>query len=161
MPSSPYARYVGSNDAVDVLRTSFDDFRKAVPTFTAAIWAQPYAPGKWTARQIMVHLAQWEMIFGMRVRFGLGVPDYLVQPIEQDDLMREGDVVDGPTAWGAFEGARGMNLAFARSLSAADRRHAVKHPEYGEIDVEFMLVTLAGHAVHHYRQLAALSAGAR
>jgi len=161
MPSSPYARYVGSLDAVGVLRTSLDDYRTVVPRLTAAEWATPYAPGKWTARQIMVHVAQWEMIFGMRVRLGLGVAGYMVQPIERDDLMREGDVVDGPTAWAAFEGARRMNLAFAQSLSDADRRRRVKHPEHGEIDVEYMLVTLAGHAVHHYLQLAALSAAAR
>ncbi|HUL74903.1 MAG TPA: DinB family protein [Vicinamibacterales bacterium] len=160
MPTSPYARYVGSLDAVDVLRTSFDGYRTVVPGLSAATWATPYAPGKWTARQIMVHVAQWEMILGMRVRFGLGVAGYTVQPIEQDDLMREGDVVDGPTAWGAFEGARRMNLAFAQSLSDADRRRTVTHPEFGEIDVEYMLVTLAGHGVHHYLQLASLSGAA-
>jgi len=156
---SPYAKYVGSLDAVDVLRTSLDDYRHVVPRLTAAMWALPWAPDKWTARQVMVHVAQWEMIFGIRLRCAVAAPEYSVQLIDQDEIMRlEGDVVDGPTAWAAFEGARRMNLSFAQSLSAADRRRTFKHPEHGEIDVEYVLVMLAGHGVHHYRQLAALSA---
>ena len=71
-------------------------------------------------------------------------------------MRLEGNVVDGPTAWAAFEGTRRMNLAFARSLTPADRRRTFKHPEHGEIDVEYLLVTLAGHGVHHFRQIAPL-----
>jgi len=158
MPS-PYAHYVGALDPVHVLRTSFDEYRHLIPRLSAPVWAQPWAPDKWTARQIMVHVAQWEMILGIRLRCGVAAPDYVVQPIDQDEIMRlEGDVVDGPTAWSAFEGTRRMNLAFAESLSSADRRRTFAHPEHGGIDVEYVLVTLAGHGVHHLRQLTSLSA---
>jgi hypothetical protein len=106
----------------------------------------------------MVHVAQWEMILGVRLRYGVAAPDYVVQPMDQDEIMRlEGDVIDGPTAWSAFEGNRRMNLAFALSLSSADRKRKFAHPEHGEIDVDYVLVTLAGHAVHHFRQLAPLA----
>jgi hypothetical protein len=61
--------------------------------------------------------------------------------------------VDGPTAFAAFEGVRRMNLALAASLSPAQRATIVMHPERGEIDVNDLLVTLAGHGVHHLKQL--------
>lgn len=160
--ASPYAQYVGALDAVDVLRSSFDEYLHVIPRLTPAAWEQPWAPGKWTARQIMVHVAQWEMIFSIRVRCGVAAPEYTVQPMDQDELMRrEGDVVDGPTAWAAFSGARRMNLAFAETLSRADRQRVIKHPEIGNIDVDYLLVTLAGHGVHHLRQLAPMAANAR
>jgi len=155
--ASPYAQYVGDLDPVDVLRTSFDDYLHLISRLNNA-WAQPWAPGKWTARQVMVHVAQWEMILGVRLRYGVAAPDYVVQPMDQDEIMRlEGDVIDGPTAWAAFDGNRRMNLAFALSLSSADRKRKFVHPEHGEIDVDYVLVTLAGHAVHHFRQLAPLA----
>jgi len=158
MPSpSPYAAEIGALDPVAVLRTSLDDYHARMPRLDAALWRRPWAPGKWTVAQIMVHVAQWEMIFGIRVRCGVAAPNYQVQPMDQDEIMRlEGDIVSGPTAFDAFEGMRRMNIQFAESLSAADRRKEIRHPESGEIDVEHLLVTMAGHGVHHFRQIASL-----
>ena len=65
----------------------------------------------------------------------------------------ESKAVDGPMAATAFDAVRRMNLAFAESLSADARRRPVTHPERGQIDVNDLLVTLAGHAVHHLKQL--------
>jgi hypothetical protein len=153
MPS-PYAAQVGERDPVDVLRTSLEDYRQVVGRMSPESWLRPWAPGKWTAAQIMVHVAQWEMILGIRLRCGVAAPGYIVQPIDQDEIMRrEGDIVDGVTAFAAFEGARRMNLAFAQSLSAADRQRQFRHPEQGAIDTECLLVTMAGHAVHHWKQI--------
>ena len=151
---SPYAQHVGDRDPVDVLRTSLAGYHDVIRCLTASTWQRPWAPEKWTAEQIMVHVAQWEMILGIRLRCGVAAPDYVVQPIDQDEIMRrEGGVVDGQTAYAAFDGSRRMNLAFAESLTTADRRQRFRHPEQGELDVEYLLVTLAGHAEHHLRQI--------
>jgi hypothetical protein len=104
-------------------------------------------------------VTQWEMILGVRLRCGLAVPDYAVQPVDQDDLMRaEGLAVDGPTALGAFQAVRRMNIALASALSPEQRRTPIRHPERGQIDVEDVLVTLAGHGVHHLKQLQGMTA---
>ena len=152
MPT-PYAEHVGSHDPIDVLRSSLDDYRALMHRFSADTWARAWAEGKWTARQVMVHVSQWEMIFGTRVRSGLGLPGYVVQMMEQDNLMGEANVVDGPTAFAAFDGMRRMNLALAQSLTPAERTRTFQHPERGTIDVNDVLVTLAGHGVHHFKQL--------
>lgn len=153
----PYAEHVGDQDPVAVLRLSFDDYHARIPRLSAADWRRPWRPGKWTVAQIMVHVTQWEMILGIRVRCGVGAPHYEVQPMDQDELMRlEGDIVSGPTAFEAFEGVRRMNIAYAESLSPEDRRKRVRHPERGEIDVEHLLVTMAGHGVHHFKQIASI-----
>jgi hypothetical protein len=153
----PYAEHVGALDPIAVLRTSFDDYHAMIPRLGPAEWRRPWAPGKWTVAQVIVHVTQWEMIMGLRVRCGVAAPHYEVQPFDQDELMRrEGDIVDGQTAFEAFEGIRRMNIQFAESLSAEDRRKRVRHPERGDIDVEQLLVTLAGHGVHHFKQLASI-----
>jgi uncharacterized damage-inducible protein DinB len=151
--ATPYAQYVGDRDPVDVLRESFDAYRELRQRITPEMWEQPIAPGKWTIRQVLVHVVQWEMIFGLRLRFALASPDYVIQPFEQDPLMMEAAVVDGPTALAALEAVRRMTLTFAESLTPEQRRQKTQHAERGEIDVQDILVTLAGHGVHHLRQI--------
>lgn len=152
MPT-PYGEYVAGRDPLDVLRESLEAYRSLGARLTAELWEQPVAPGKWTVRQVLVHVVQWEMILGLRLRFALASPDYVIQPFEQDPLMGEADVVDGPTALAAFEAVRKMTMAFASSLTPAQRQQRTVHAERGAIDVEDVLTTLAGHAVHHLRQV--------
>lgn len=153
MPT-PYETHVGGRNPVDVLRESYDEYRSLMPKFTSTQWSMPWQPGRWTAQQIMVHAMQWEMIMGVRLRLAVGVPRYEVQPADQDALMGTEDrAVDGPTAWAAFDGMRRANIAFAAALSAEQRMKKVRHPERGEIDVEDILITIAGHGVHHLKQL--------
>ncbi len=152
--STPYEQHVGGRNPVDVLRESFDEYRVLMPKFTSTQWSLPWQPGKWTAQQIMVHVMQWEMIMGVRLRLAVGVTNYMIQPADQDALMGTEDrVVDGATAYVAFEGMRRANVAFAAALSADQRTKAVRHPERGTIDVEDIIITIAGHGVHHLKQL--------
>ena len=153
MPT-PYADQLDGADPVEVLTSSLESYRALAPLITPAIWDRPWAPGKWTVQQTMLHVAQWEMIFGVRVRCALGIPDFMVQPLEQDQLMvAEQQAVDGPTALTAFTALRAMNIALASSLSPERRRTPCRHPERGVIAVEDLIVTLAGHPVHHLKQI--------
>ena len=156
MPT-PYASYVESRDPVDMLRVSLDEYRTVSARLTPALWTRPTAPGKWTVHQVVVHVAQWELIWAVRLRSALAQPGYVVQPIEQDDLMFETDAVDGPTALAAFDAVRRMTLALAASLPPATREREVRHLALGMIRVEDMLVTMAGHGIHHLRQLQAVT----
>jgi hypothetical protein len=152
MPT-PYAEHVAGRNPVDVLRDSQAEYRAVVSKFDSTKWALPWQPGKWTAQQIMVHVMQWEMILGVRLRLAVGVPDYTVQPADQDHLMGTEDrAIDGPAAFATFDAMRRANLLFAEALSAEQRAKKVNHPERGVIDVEDILTTLAGHAVHHLKQ---------
>ena len=158
MSTTPYAQYVGDRDPLVVLRDSFDEYRALGGVMTSARWETPVAPGKWTGRQVMVHVVQWEMIFGLRLRFALASPTYVIQPFDQDELMSEADAVDGPTALTAFEAVRRMTLDFVASLTPEQRQARAVHAERGDIDIEDILTTLAGHGVHHLRQLQSLAA---
>jgi uncharacterized damage-inducible protein DinB len=151
--ATPYAQYVGDRDPIDVLRESFDAYRELSGRIALDLWDRPIAPGKWTIRQVLVHVVQWEMILGLRLRFALASPDYVIQPFEQDPLMTEAAVVDGQTALAAFEAVRRMTMTFAASLTPEQRRQRTQHAERGEIDVQDILVTLAGHGVHHLTQI--------
>ncbi len=155
MPT-PYAHHVGDRDPVLVLQESWREATHLASSISPDRWPRALAPGKWTLHQIVLHLAQWEMIMGLRLRCAVAFPPFTIQPHDQDPLMREASAVDGPTAFRAFLAVREMTLPFARSLSPAERATVVQHPERGAIDVEDVLTTLAGHGVHHLQQVRAL-----
>lgn len=151
---TPYADYVKGQDPLAVLRSTLDGYREVFARNGAAEWAKPWAPGKWTAHEVIVHVAQWELIFSTRIRMALAVPGYVVQPMEQDDLLKiEAPGVDAPTAASAFEAVRRMNIGLVGALTPAQRAAKISHPERGIIDIEDLIVTLAGHGAHHLGQL--------
>ena len=83
MPT-PYAQYVGDHDPVDVLERSLAEYRGVVSRLTPARWAEPWAPGKWTIGQIFLHVTQWEMIFGVRLRCAVSTPG---SPIVERNML--------------------------------------------------------------------------
>jgi hypothetical protein len=149
----PYAQYVGDRDAVELLVSTLEDYRAAVGRLSEARWNEPWAAGKWTPRQVLIHVAQWEMIFGYRLACAVSMPGFTIQGADQDALMVRTAGIDGPAAFAAFEGARRMNVGLIRSLSAADRAAVARHPEYGALTADDLIVQMAGHAIHHVRQI--------
>jgi hypothetical protein len=156
--STPYARYVGDRDPVGLLTSTLEEYRAATARLNDASWNQPWQAGKWSPRQILVHVAQWEMIFGIRLLCGVSMPGFAIQPVEQDKLMDRTGRIDGPTAFAAFEGARRMNIGVIGTLSAADRGIGIAHPEYGAITANDVIVQMAGHGIHHLAQIQSATA---
>jgi hypothetical protein len=151
---TPYASYVTGTDPLEVLRSTLMGYQRVFERNTAEDWGTPRAPGKWTPQQIMVHVTQWELIFSTRVRTALAMPDYVVQAMEHEDILNiEAPLVDAPTAASAFEALRRMNIALVSGLTPAQRATNITHPERGVIDIEDLIVTLAGHGAHHLTQL--------
>lgn len=159
MSNNPYGKYV---EGVDLL-ASLDETSKRLELlmrgWTPEMFERSYAPGKWTARQLLTHLVHAEMVFSERVRFALTTPGYVVVPFDQDDWMKQESTVDAASAYAAYLGLRRMNLAFFRSLTPAQRAHRFQHPERGEIDVDWMITALAGHERHHLPQFETIAAG--
>ena len=108
-------RFAGRRNPVDVLRESQAEYQTVASKFGSAEWSKPWQPGKWTAQQIMVHVMQWEMIMGVRLRLAVGTPDYTVQPADQDYLMGTEDrAIDGPVALATFNAVRKAKPAAAK-----------------------------------------------
>ncbi len=150
---TPYASYVTGHDPLDVLRSTLEGYCRVFSRYSDADWASAWAPGKWTAHQVIVHVTEWELIFSTRLRMALAVPDYVVQPMEQDGILNiEAAAVEARTAAAAFEAMRRMNIALVGALTPAQRAAQITHPERGVIDIEDLIVTLAGHAAHHLDQ---------
>jgi uncharacterized damage-inducible protein DinB len=160
MSNNPYGKYVEGMDLLASLEEISKRIESLLRGWTPEMYERSYAPGKWTARQLLTHLVHVELVFTERIRFALTTPGYVVVPFEQDDWMKMETTVSGATAYAAYLALRRMNLEFFRSLTPAQRGHRFQHPERGEIDVNWILTALAGHERHHLPQLETIAAGA-
>ena len=173
-PQTPYTKDLGDREPIAAMRGSADRYRQLLAGWTPAQFERACAPGKWTARQIMIHLAQTELALGNRARMALATPNYAAQAFNQDDWMaiesgrsggsggsglpteaRSAKVggLSGAEALDAFLALVTMNRAFFDGLSPAERATTLSHPEYGALTVDWILHQLAGHQIHHLAQL--------
>ncbi len=116
-----------------------------------------HAPGKWTARQVLAHLAQLEMNVAIRMRFALAQDGYQMQSFDQDDWMRAETPPPALVSLEAYTALRAMNVALLRSLSAEQRARTAGHPEWGSVSVEWLAAWCAGHELNHLPQFEAVA----
>jgi len=175
-PQTPYTKDLGDREPIAAIGASADRYRQLASSWTPVQFERTYAPGKWTARQILIHLAQAELALGTRARMALTTPNYSAQSFDQDAWMsiesggpsesglpaeaRSAKVggLSGAAALDAFLALVAMNRAFFEALSPADRATAFSHPEYGALTVDWIIHQMAGHQIHHLAQLEEISA---
>ena len=158
MADNPYAKYVEGVDVLASLEETPRRLQTLVGGWPRDAFERSYAPGKWTARQILAHLAQIEIVFANRLRFGLTVPDYVVQPFDQDQWMAVDGGMDAESALAAYLAVRRVNVGLCRRLTRAQRTRPFTHPERGAIDIDWFMAMFAGHERHHLAQLEAIAA---
>jgi hypothetical protein len=153
MRNNPYGSDLGSKDPLKALAETPRKIRSILGKWTPRQWERTYAPGKWSARRIVIHLAQTELALTTRARFAASQDGYVAQPFEQDTWLVLDDHADGPTALDAYTALRRLNLAMFKGLTPAQRGRAFTHPEFGELTPGWVVSQLAGHDIHHLKQL--------
>ena len=119
----------------------------------AELDAKP-APGKWSAREIVHHLADSEMIAAVRLRLLLAEERAVIQPYDQEEFARKLHY-DRPIATSllAFQTARSSTGDLLDRMSDADWSKQGTHPEHPTYGVERWLEVYAGHAHNHAEQI--------
>jgi hypothetical protein len=152
-PTTPYTEDLGSREPVEAMRETVDRIRALVGQWPSARFERSYGPGKWTARQILVHLAQTELALGNRARMSLSTPGYVAQPFDQDLWIGRDESLGGRDALEALVAMSKMNRTMFGSLTESDRAISLTHPEYGTLTVDWIIHQMAGHQIHHLKQL--------
>jgi hypothetical protein len=156
---NPYGSALGDRDAVTALGATPAQLRALAERMTPEQYGRSYAPGKWTAAQLFLHLAQTELAFCVRLRMALTTAAYVVQPFDQDAWMQREPLVGGREAFDAYFSLRQFNLPLYRSLTAEDLARVFQHPERGEMHVAWILELLAGHELHHLAHIETVVTG--
>ena len=150
---NPYQDDLGTHDPLAVLPASPGAVRALVAQHGPSAYAVASGPGKWTVAQILVHLAQVDMAYGLRARMAITTPGYQVQPFDQDRWMNIEPDMPGEEALATWEAFRRFNVAFFRGLNDAQWDTPFEHPERGSMTVRIIADLMAGHDLHHLEQL--------
>lgn len=154
---NPYASFLDNRDPVSVIASTSHELARIVNSLPAdRVTASP-APGKWSVRDILAHLADTEIVFAYRLRQALAENHHVIQPFDQDVWSKRYGSIGAAMAVGLFAYVREWNLTLIRSMSAADLARPVTHPERGTMTVQTIVETMGGHDINHLRQLEAIA----
>ena len=120
----------------------------------AQLDARP-APGKWTAREVVHHLADSEMTAASRLRLLVATDHPQILGYDQDQFARK-LFHDRPIAASldAFKAARRTTAEILERMSDADwARAAGTHTEHGPYTADLWLEIYAAHAHAHAEQI--------
>jgi hypothetical protein len=153
MAPNPYGAPLGDRDPLDALADTPARIQALVQGWSDAQFERSYAAGKWSARLILIHLAQTELALTARARYALSEDGYNAQSFSQDDWMPLDSALSARAALDAYTSLREMNLGMWRGLTADQRARTFTHPEFGTLNVWWIAAQMAGHDIHHCRQL--------
>jgi len=112
------------------------------------------APNKWTAREVVHHLADSEMTAAIRLRLLIATPSPQIAGYDQDEFART-LYYDRPisASLDAFNAARRSTAEILERLTPAQWLGAGTHTEHGPYTVERWLEIYAAHAHKHADQI--------
>jgi hypothetical protein len=163
-PQTPYSTDLGDRDPVAAMEDAVGRISSLVANWAPAQFERSYAPGKWSARTILIHLAESEIALGNRARMALAKPGYTAQAFDQDQWIavegrsggsgesggsRGSSGTSGPVALQALAAMNAFNRALFGSLSESQRATPFTHPEYGALTVDWLIHQMGGHLLHH------------
>lgn len=138
----------------------FETVHSALSGFTLEMLTTKLFAGKWSAAEIVHHLADSEMNSALRLRKLLTEDFPVIYGYDQDiyaDKLGYNEREINP-ALEAFRGARSTNLQLLQRLSEDDWQRAGWHTEHGPYTVETWLEIYAAHAHNHAEQILRLRA---
>lgn len=157
---NPYAKFLDGRPLDAILGESAGAVASLLEAIGPANAATPAAPGKWSAAEIVAHLADCEIAFGFRLRQTLAEDNHTVQPFDQDRWAAASNYssIGAAQALETFTAVRNWNLRLIRQALPAAAHRKVTHPERGPMTFQTIVETMAGHDLNHLGQLARIAA---
>jgi hypothetical protein len=157
MPTNPYASFVGEQAPRQVIAATGSKLESLAQALGPAGVERSPAPGKWSPREILCHLADCEVVFAFRLRQAAAEPHHVIQPFDQDKWASSYAAFDAAAALQVFRTVRQWNLKLIDSLPAEVFSKPLTHPERGQMTFQVLVETMAGHDLNHVQQIEAIA----
>ena len=157
-PQEYIKRILGNVEGQDPLKVQAGTAKKLerlIKGMPASKLRKRPAPEKWSAGEILAHLADSEIVIGWRLRQILGAPGTPIQAYDQDSWAAAGhyEKRDARKSAEQFRVVREANLALLKSLAPEQWKHHGMHSERGIETVEHIVRMIAGHDINHAKQV--------
>jgi uncharacterized damage-inducible protein DinB len=147
--------YVEGKDPLEVLSTTAGRLRTIVDDTPSAQLRRQPAPEKWSAAQIIAHLADSEIVGSYRLRLILAHDGVEVQPFDQEEWARNlrYEATDPRESVELFDATRTANLRLLRRVDLRRHDNYGMHAERGRETVTHLIRLYAGHDLNHLGQI--------
>ncbi len=113
-------------------------------------------PGRWSAREVALHLCDSEVVTVFRMKRALGEPGAAVPAFNQDGWIQAAGAAADLELWlGAFAALRLAMADLVRHLPAEAWERSVAHEVAGPRTVRQLLEGAVAHTRHHLEQIRA------
>lgn len=140
---------------IERYKAGYDEVVRALDGFPAGGMTAKPIPGKWSAAEIVHHLADSETQSAIRLRKLLVEPHPVIQGYDQDVWAEKLRYQQRPIepALAAFKAARETTAQLLESMTEEEWRHLGWHSEAGSYHAERWLEIYAEHAHGHASQI--------
>lgn len=154
---NPYAKFLGSRSAREVISETPARLEALANQLGPDGLERIPAPGKWSARDIICHLADCEIVFAFRLRQALAQDHHVIQPFDQDAWAAPYQTLDARAALGVFTSVRRWNESLLRTVKPEQLTKTLNHPERGDMTFQTVVETMGGHDLNHIQQIEAIA----
>src|SRR5712671_1562210 len=157
MPANPYASFLADRNPIDVIEGTSRRLSEIVARLSSGSnleWRP--APGKWSAREILCHLADCEIAFAFRLRQTLAETNHVIQVFDQEKWAGMYGGLSARGALSAFSSLREWDLSLIQNTPPDGMSKKCSHPERGDMTFRTIVETMAGHDLNHLLQLDAI-----
>jgi DinB superfamily len=113
------------------------------------------APGKWSVRQIIAHLADVELVLAMRMRLIIAQDNPVLTAMDQDAWTRNLDYArrKPKQSLETFRRLRAENYELLKGIPEAAFEREGTHMERGIVTLRKLVEDYSGHTENHARQM--------
>ncbi len=124
-------------------------------TVPERLWDTALEPDRFTFREAIAHLADWEPILRERVKTALESPGATVEGIDEGHLavQKRYSESDPVAQADLFATEREITVRLVQSLQPKDWNRTISHVEKGVMTVADQVTMLLGHDIYHLEQL--------
>jgi hypothetical protein len=143
------------NKLIEQYAAGYDEVIESLANFAPEKLTEKPFPGKWSAVEIVQHLADSEMQSATRLRKLLAEDFPIIQGYDQDRFAQDlfYNERDLEPALLALRGARATSLQLLKRLAEEDWKRKGWHSESGLYTIETWLEIYAAHAHNHASQI--------
>lgn len=140
-----YLEFLGGRDPIDVLSTTPARLEAWLDRASAGSLDDHTGAGDWSPREVLAHLADFELTMGFRFRQLVAMPGVELQPFDPALWASRYHRLEPSLALEAFRALRAWNLALFAGFSLEDWLAEGYHPERGFESTDLMVKVMAGH----------------
>lgn len=153
---NPYEKFLDDRSLETILAATPNAIAEYLEVLGVKQEKKP-APAKWSAAQIVSHLADCEIVFAFRLRQTLAEDNPTIQPFDQDKWAAQYSGIPAAQALESFSALRQWNLRLIRAALPDAAGRTMTHPERGTMTFQTVVETMAGHDLNHLAQLRRIS----